>query len=165
MTRIQTGSGDENGNMIRINRSGRATQLLRACLAVMAGMLCALLPLANAAAQPAALVQPGAWQITPETAGSASLGYQLCFKTGSLDDLRVLLPRLTTPADCPAVSIWVEGDLLLWRLDCPAHALKVDARYVLGANTIDGTLVLQRGVPVVASTQTIKARRSGACVQ
>ncbi len=151
--------------MIRINCSRRALHLRRACLAIMAGMLCALLPLANAAAQQAALVQPGAWQVTPESAGGASVSYQLCFKTGSLDDLRLLLPSLTPPADCPAVLIWVEGELLLWRIDCPAHALKADARYVLRASAIDGTLVLQRGVPVVASTQTIKARRIGACAQ
>lgn len=150
--------------MIRINRSGRAIpHLPGACRAVMAGMLCALLLPASAAAQQAVLVQPGAWQITPEGTGGASVGYQLCFKTGSLDDLKVLLPSLTAPADCPAVSILVEGGVLLWRLDCPARSLKVDARYVLSASTIDGTLQLQQGAPTVASTQTIKARRIGTC--
>ena len=163
MTRIQTGSGD--GEMIRINRSERAADLRGASLAVMAGMLCALLLAVNAAAHPAALVQQGAWQVTPETAGSASVGYQMCFKTGSLDDLRVLLPSLTTPADCPAASISIEGALLLWRLDCPAHGLKVDARYVLSASSIDGTLLVQQGAHTVASPQTIKARRIGACAQ
>ena len=151
--------------MIRINRSGHAIHRPGAGLAMMAGMLCALLLPANVAAQQTALVQQGAWQVTPETAGSASVGYQLCFKTGSLDELRVLLPNLNAPADCPAVSISIEGELLLWRLDCPAHGLKVDARYVLRASTIDGTLLLQRGAPTVASTQTIKARRMGACAQ
>ena len=91
------------------------------------------------------------------------MGYQLCFKAGSLDDVKLLLPNLTPPADCPPVSTSVEGGQLLWRIDCPARALKADARYALSAEAIDGTFVLERGTPAVTTTQTIKARRTGAC--
>lgn len=149
--------------MIEINRSGRATPPLSGYLSVMVAMLCALLPLANAAAQPAPLVQPGAWLITPVSAGSATVGYQLCFKTGSIDDVRQLLPNLTLPPDCPAVSTTVENGQLLWRIDCPAHAFRADARYALSADAIDGTFAMERGVPAVTSTQAIKARHTGAC--
>ncbi len=149
--------------MMRIRYSGRSTRPLRACAAILVGMAGALLPMANAAAQSTPLVQPGAWLVTPDSAGGASVGYQLCFKTGSLDDVKLLLPNLTPPADCPPVSTTVAGGQLLWRIDCPARALKADARYALSAETIDGTFVLERGTSSVTSTQAIKARRTGAC--
>lgn len=161
MAQIQHRNGD--GNMMRIRYSGRSTRPLRACAAILVGMAGALLPMANAAAQSTPLVQPGAWLVTPDSAGGASVGYQLCFKTGSLDDVKLLLPNLTPPADCPPVSTTVAGGQLLWRIDCPARALKADARYALSAETIDGTFVLERGTSSVTSTQAIKARRTGAC--
>ena len=129
-----------------------------------AGLL-ALLPLANVAAQPGPLVQAGAWQITTTGSGGASVGYQLCFKTGSLDDVKLLIPHLAAPLDCPPASTSVEGALMIWQIDCPARALKAEARYALGTEAIEGNFVIERGAPSVKSTQTIKARRVGACAQ
>ena len=129
-----------------------------------AGLL-ALLPLADAAAQAGPLVQAGAWQITTEGSGGASVGYQLCFKTGALDDVRMLVPHLAAPANCPPATTRVEGSQMIWQIDCPAQAFKAEARYALGAEAIEASLVQERGAPSVKSTQMIKARRIGACAQ
>lgn len=126
-------------------------------------LIAVLLPASHVVAQAVQLVRPGVWQITPEGSGSASVGYQLCFKTGSLDDVKLLLPNLTAPADCPPVKLSADGGQLTWQFDCPAHAVKASAHYALSADAINGTFLLERGAPAVKSGQTIKARHHGAC--
>jgi len=124
--------------------------------------LCAL----TAAAQTAgtdALVRAGTWLVTPQGNAGASVSYQLCFRTGSVDDIKLLLPAITPDASCLQPQIELAPGLLVWRLACPARSIQADARYALAAESIDGAIDIVQGSPAVRSTQTIKARLTGVC--
>lgn len=119
----------------------------------------------SAAAQPAEtnLVQPGAWNVVPQTTAGASISYQLCFKTGSLEDVRLLLPNMNAGADCPNPQIDVRPGALSWRLECPRSGLTAQAEYALGPERIEGTVTITPGSGRASTRQTITAHRAGAC--
>lgn len=114
-----------------------------------------------------ALVRPGRWAVTPQSTAGASVSYQVCFKTGSLDDVKLLLPRLEGGPECPQPRIEVGRATLTWQLGCPAKSLRVDARYTLAPDVIEGTVTITQsgaqGNPAAASVQSIKAQHAGAC--
>ena len=111
-----------------------------------------------------ALVRPGSWQVTPQGTAGASLNYQLCFKSGGLDDLKLLLPNLVPPAGCASPTLRQGDGRLSWDVDCPAQSLRAEARYQLAADAIDGKFTITQGTPAATSSQTIVARRVGACI-
>ncbi len=118
---------------------------------------------ANAHAGGPALVQPGAWLVTPSSDTGATLSYRLCFKTGTLDDLRLLLPNLAAAPGCPAAQIESTPTQLTWSLACPAHGLRADARYRLTAARVDGEFTIAKGNPPTSNRQSIVARLDGPC--
>lgn len=119
---------------------------------------------ASNAAPAAALVRPGAWNITPQAVSGLSLTYQLCFKTGSLDDIKMLMPNLQGGnGGCAAPVIEVTPGLVTWRFQCPPQALDAHARYTFTPERIEGALHLTQGTPAVSSSQSIAAQHAGAC--
>ncbi len=112
----------------------------------------------------AALVRPGAWNVTPQAVAGLSLAYQLCFKTGSLDDIKMLMPNIAGgDGGCAAPSISVTPGLVTWRYACAAQAQDADARYTLTPERIEGVFHLTLGTPPVSSSQSISAQHAGAC--
>ena len=125
-----------------------------------------LAPQARAADAPAgasALVQPGTWLVMPSSDTGATLSYRLCFKTGTLDDLRLLLPNLAAASECPPAKIESAPEQLRWSLACPAQALRADARYRLTAIQVEGELTITQGDPPSSKSQSILARLDGPC--
>lgn len=120
---------------------------------------------ADALAGAAPLVQAGAWLVTPSSDTGATLSYRLCFKTGALDDLRLLLPNLVTSLDCPAASIESGPGQLTWSLICPAQGLRATARYRLSATRVEGEFTITQGDPPASKKQAILARLDGPCPQ
>ena len=122
---------------------------------------------APGAAPAAPLVRPGAWNVTPQAVSGLSLAYQLCFKTGSLDDIKMLMPNIAGgdggDGGCAAPTITVTPELVTWRFTCAAQALDAHARYSLTPERIEGVFHLARGTPVVSSSQAIAAQHAGAC--
>lgn len=112
---------------------------------------------------PAPLVRAGAWNITPQSTSGVTLGYQLCFKTGSLEDVKLLMPNIQGGAGCAAPVIELPPGFVTWHLDCPAQALHVSARYTLLPERIEGSVNITQGTPAVASSQSITAQHAGAC--
>lgn len=111
----------------------------------------------------APLVRPGAWSITPQSPSGVTLGYQLCFKTGSLDDIKLLMPNIQGGAGCAAPVIELPTGLVTWRFVCPAQALHVSARYTLAPERIEGLINITQGTSAAASNQSITAQHAGAC--
>jgi hypothetical protein len=105
---------------------------------------------------------PGSWQVTPSSTSSASVSYNLCFKTGGMDEVRSLLPRVTqNAANCKEVDA-SQGAQLRYTLTCPSPALKVNAIYDITPQAVEGRIVTERaGEP--PEVQTIRARRVGDC--
>lgn len=111
----------------------------------------------------APLLRPGAWNVTPQSPSGVTLGYQLCFKTGSLDDIKLLMPNIQGGAGCAAPVIELPPGLVTWRFDCPAQAVQVSARYTLAPERIEGLIHITQGTPAAASSQSITAQYAGAC--
>lgn len=112
----------------------------------------------------APLVRPGAWNVTPQAVSGLSLTYQLCFKTGSLDDINMLMPNIAGgDGGCAAPSISVTPGLVTWRFACAAQAQDAHARYTLTPERIEGVFHLTQGTPPVSSSQSIAAQHAGAC--
>lgn len=128
-------------------------RVLAACLAA--------LPL-FAPAQPMS-VRPGAWNVIAGAEGGARAGYQLCFKTGDINDIALLLPRAAGGAACSAASSHVEGGELIWELGCPASGVAVNGRYALTPESIEGRVDIVSGNPPRTRLQVISARHAGAC--
>lgn len=122
-------------------------------------------PAASAVAASATpLVRPGAWNVTPQAVSGLSLAYQLCFKTGSLDDIKLLMPNLQGGnGGCAAPVIEVTPGLVTWRFQCPPQALDAHARYTFTPERIEGVFHLTQGTPAVTSSQSIAAQHAGAC--
>ena len=91
------------------------------------------------------------------------MSYQLCFKTGSLDDIKLLLPNVVGGNSCAPAAIHLEAGQLSWKLHCPANLVEADARYSLAPDRIEGTFTIVQGSPGVRSSQSILARYAGAC--
>jgi hypothetical protein len=125
-----------------------------------------LFPQAHAADAPARnppLVQPGAWVVTPTSDTGATLSYRLCFRTGALDDLRLLLPNLAAAPSCPPAQLESAPERLTWSLACPALALQADAHYRLAATRVEGEFTITQGDPPSRKSQGILARFDGPC--
>ena len=112
---------------------------------------------------PAALVNPGQWEITPQSNAGATVSYALCFARGDLDDLKQLLPNLSNIAGCPPQRTGAADGVMTWEFDCPAQSFRGDGRYTLGASAVDGVINFTQGAPAVTSSQRITARQTGAC--
>lgn len=133
-------------------------------LAVVIGLTLSLLAATLfAQSAPAPLVNPGQWEITPQSNAGASVSYSLCFARGDLDDLKKLLPNLSNTTECPAQRINATDGVMTWDLDCPAKSFRGEGRYALSAMAVDGTIHFTQGAPAVTATQRIIARRAGAC--
>ena len=101
--------------------------------------LLVLLPHASpgfAQSTPAPLVNPGLWEITPQSNAGASVSYRLCFARGDLDNLKLLLPNLGNSADCPLQETKAVDGVMTWALNCPAKLFRGEGRYALTATTI-----------------------------
>lgn len=119
---------------------------------------------ASNTAPAAALVRPGAWNVTPQAVSGLSLAYQLCFKTGSLDDIKMLMPNLQGGnGNCAAPAVEMTPGLVTWRFQCPPQALDAHARYTFTPERIEGVFHLTQGTPAVSSSQSIAAQHAGAC--
>ena len=130
--------------------------------AVAGAALCVLA--SGALAQTAsALVNPGAWDVTPQNNAGASVSYRLCFARGDLEDLRQLLPNLSNSADCPVMRVEAADGVMTWEFACPAKSFRGDARYALSATAIQGTVNFTQGTPAATTSQSIAAKYSGAC--
>lgn len=130
--------------------------------AVAAAALCVLA--SGALAQTAsALVNPGAWDVTPQNNAGASVSYRLCFARGDLEDLKQLLPNLSNSADCPVMRVEAADGVMTWEFACPAKSFRGDARYALSATAIQGTVNFTQGTPAATTSQSIAAKYSGAC--
>ena len=110
-----------------------------------------------------ALVNPGAWDVTPQTNAGASVSYRLCFARGDLEDLKQLLPNLSNSADCPVMRVEAAGGVMTWEFACPAKSFRGDARYALSATAIQGTVNFTQGTPAATTSQSIGAKYAGAC--
>lgn len=109
------------------------------------------------------LVEPGTWAVLPQNASGTSLSYQVCFKSGSFDDLKLLLPSIAAAAGCPQPDVKLERNQLQWRLVCPARALTVDASYKWTLERIEGVVTSSGSDAASNSTQAIAAHRVGQC--
>ena len=109
------------------------------------------------------LVNPGRWEITPQSHAGASVSYRLCFGRGDLEDLKQLLPNLGNSADCPAQRVEAATGLMTWEFACPAKSFRGEGRYVLTNNTIQGTVNFTQGSPAATSSQGLAARLVGTC--
>lgn len=118
---------------------------------------------ADSPAGAAPLVQAGAWLVTPSSETGTTLTYRLCFKTGALDDLRLLLPSLATAPGCPPAQIESAPEQLTWSLACPAQGLRAVARYRLTPNRVEGMFTIAQGDPPASKSQSIVARLDGPC--
>jgi hypothetical protein len=107
-------------------------------------------------------VRPGAWEVKSSTEGQPSVGYQLCFRSGSRDDIALLLPRAADAA-CPAPGLRRDGGDLVWELECPAVQLSGSARYRVQSELIEGRIEIRSGTPAVAQRSALSARYVGAC--
>ena len=150
-------AADLTTNLIQIPMQRRSR------LALAAIMLSMFASGAQAQMVPRTLVNPGAWEVTPQTAGGASVSYRVCFVHGDLDDLRQLLPNLNNGAECPAARVSVDGATVTWEMDCPAKGFRGEGRYALSTISVHGSITLSQGSPPAASVQTIEARQVGAC--
>lgn len=110
-----------------------------------------------------ALVNPGAWDVSPQTHAGASVSYRLCFARGDLEDLKQLLPNLSNSADCPVMRVEAADGVMTWEFACPAKSFRGDARYALSATAIQGTVNFTQGTPAATTSQSIAAKYAGAC--
>ena len=117
----------------------------------------------NAPTDATPLVRPGAWLVTPSSDSGATLSYQLCFRTGALDDLRLLLPNIAVATGCPPAQIESTREQIAWSLACPAQGLRADARYRLTATRVEGEFTITQGDPPARKSQSILARFDGPC--
>jgi len=127
----------------------------------------ALLMLTAAVGAPAQevpqLLRPGAWDVRSGRTGEAMVGYQLCLRSGGMEDVKLLLPRLQGAASCPQDRLSRDGQTLTWELSCPAIPLSASARYTLQAEAVDGQLDVSSGAPPVRQSEVISARYAGPC--
>jgi len=91
-------------------------------------------------------------------------GYTVCLKNGA-EDLQLLLPRVQGAPECGPPSMRYDGNELRWELSCPARGLSAQARYTLGAESIEGRIRIVSGQPPQQREETLSARYAGACAQ
>jgi hypothetical protein len=126
-------------------------------------VLLATIPLAHAQTG-TPQVRPGTWEVRSGSPGEPEVTYRLCFKTGDLEDLKLLLPRVQS-ADCAAGVLTAGKDMLHWAFECDAAQLTVSADYSLQPEAIEGKTKIRSGTPptVRQRVSLITARRLGAC--
>ena len=115
------------------------------------------------AAGPAILVRPGAWNVRSGQEGQATAGYQLCLANGTLEDIKLLLPRLSNGSAGNPPTLHAEGGVLVWQFDCPSAALAASGRYTLQAEAIEGRVTIVAGTPPTTRQELLSAQRAGAC--
>ena len=91
------------------------------------------------------------------------MSYQFCFKTGSLDDVKLLLPNVLGGNGCAPAAINLEAGQLSWKLTCTTNLVEAEARYRISSDRIEGSFTIVQGNPGVRSSQSILARFAGAC--
>ena len=111
----------------------------------------------------ATLVNPGLWEIAPQSSAGASVLYQLCFARGDVEDLKNLLPNLSNSVDCPEQRIDASTGAMTWEFSCPAKSFYGEGRYQLNAGTIRGAISFTQGAPAVTTSHSIAARHLGVC--
>ena len=119
----------------------------------------------SAAPAATSLVNPGMWEIMPQSNQGAAVSYRQCFARGDLDDLKALLPNLPGGTGCPAATLEAKAGVMTWTLDCPAKTFRGEGRYELQAAAIRGTVTLADGPEKKTTSLTIMARHAGACPQ
>lgn len=123
-----------------------------------------MLTLAGAApAQEPPLVRPGIWEVRSGSVGQPMVGYRLCLRSGSMDDVKLLLPRLQGGASCVQNQSAPGGEILTWELSCPSIPLSAIGRYVLKAESIEGNVEINTGKLPVQQKDMLSARYVGAC--
>lgn len=132
------------------------------CPPLLPALLCTFVLAACAQAGPPPL-HAGEWQVANGAPGQPSVAYQLCMKTGTAEDLKLLLPRVQGSAACPAPVLGGQGAELLWDLACPAAQLAVHARYTVTAQRVDGRVEVTSGSPPQQRVDHISATYTGAC--
>lgn len=66
--------------------------------------------------------------------------------------------------DCPASNIRMEGDTLLFEVHCKGkNAAEGFAKYTLGREAFEGTIVMKMGGKNMTMTETQKGKRVGDC--
>jgi hypothetical protein len=130
--------------------------------------ICLVLSVSTAYAQvpvpgTAPSLRPGQWQVRSGAPGQPAVAYNLCFKTGGPEDLKLLLPQISGNATCPAPEMRSEGAALQWQLTCPAAGLSISARYSVQAEHVEGSVDVVNGKPPQQRTDRISADYAGAC--
>jgi len=109
------------------------------------------------------MVRPGAWTVRSGQEGQAMAGYQLCLKAGTLEDIKLLLPRLAGAGACAPPTLLAEGGVLVWQFNCPAAGVAANGRYTLQPENIEGRVSIISGTSPATRQEVISARYAGAC--